>query len=64
MTKRELKSMGNERLVDHFDFICTKLTHEVNSTRGQTKKTVDDYEMTKAELLQRMETWKKDITLL
>lgn len=54
MTIKELKALSNEELVEHFDFICTKLTHEVGSMRGQTKKTTTDWEQTKAELLKRL----------
>lgn len=57
MTKqeKELREMSNADLVGHFDYICTKLTHEVGSMRGQTKKTTTDWQMTKAELLRRLD---------
>ena len=54
MTLKELKAMSNEELVRHFDYICTKLTHEVGCLKGQTKKTTTDWERTKAELLRRL----------
>lgn len=55
MTKKELSNMSNSELVGHFDYVCTRLTHEANSVRGVTKKTTEDYEMTKDELLKRLE---------
>lgn len=55
MTKKELTNMSNSELVGHFDYVCTKLTHEAGSVRGETKKTTEDYKMTKDELLKRLE---------
>ena len=54
MTKKEITNMTNEQLVEHFDSVCTKLTCEVNTRRGQTKKTTADWEITRAELLRRL----------
>lgn len=55
MTKKELTNMSNSELVGHFDYVCTRLTHEAGSVRGETKKTTEDYKMTKDELLKRLE---------
>lgn len=55
MTKKELTNIGNRELVEHFDYVCTRLTHEAGSVRGETKKTTEDYKMTKDELLKRLE---------
>lgn len=55
MTKKELTSMTNKDLVGHFDYVCTKLTHEEGSVRGVTKKTTEEYKMTRDELLKRLE---------
>lgn len=57
MTKqeKELREMSNSELLDHFDNICSQMTKEINSVRGQTKKTTTDWQITKAELLRRLE---------
>ena len=55
MTKKELTNMTNKELVGHFDYVCTKLTHEAGSVRGETKKTSEDFRMTKEELLRRLD---------
>lgn len=54
MTKQDIQKLTNEELVDHFDNACSKLTKEANSKGGETKKTQNDFELTRAELLKRL----------
>ena len=56
MTKyeKELRELNAEELVNRFDDLCTTITCEVNSRRGQTKKTTTNWELCKKELIRRM----------
>lgn len=53
--EKEVREMNNEKLVDHFDNVCAQMTKEINSTKGQTKKTTADWEITRAELIRRLD---------
>ena len=56
MTKyeKELRELNAEELVERFDYLCVTLTNEVNSRRGQTKKTTNAYGMCRNELIRRL----------
>ena len=56
MTKleKELKELDNKQIVKRFESLTIILTNEVNSRRGQTKRTTHEYECAKKELYSRL----------
>lgn len=50
MTKAELKSMSNVELLNSFYWLSSRITNEVNSNRGLTKKTIRKQDMIVKEL--------------
>lgn len=58
MTKlqKEITELSNEDLVDRFDYVCATMTKEINSVRGQTKKTANEWQLVRDELLRRLQT--------
>ena len=58
MTKlqKKITELSNEDLVDRFDHVCVTMTKEINSVRGQTKKTANEWQLVRGELLRRLQT--------
>ena len=53
--QKEIREMGNERLVERFDFVISQLVKQENFRRGGvTKKAEKEYNDVKNEILRRM----------
>lgn len=50
----KLEERANEALLDHFDWVCSEMTKQENTKRGVTKKIENDYNKTRALILEKM----------
>ncbi|GEM_PF-6614536 len=58
MTKlqKEIMELSDRDLVGRFETLTVSEVHEENSVRGLTKKTHNEWQLTRDELLRRLET--------